>query len=55
MDVRYETGELGGKRSAPDVGRNLALRYHFWNNIGYMSCCSRELVALGYYWLRGWI
>jgi len=56
MNLRYNSGELGGNEiPISDIGGTIVVRYEFWNNIGYLGCSARELVALGYYWLKGWI
>lgn len=54
VDLRFETPELKAKH-VPDVGESLTLRYAFWDNLGLEVRCLRELVALGYYKLLGWI
>jgi len=55
-DLAFNDDELGGnKRFIPDVGSNISLRYQFWNHLKYEILIARELVALSYYWLRGWI
>jgi uncharacterized SAM-binding protein YcdF (DUF218 family) len=51
----YKSKLLGGKQFVPDVGENLALRYNFWNYLIMEIQCLRELCALFYYWLNGWI
>ena len=40
----------GSGTSAPE-----ALRYEFWNHARYSLDACREGVALGYYWVKGWI
>ena len=55
-DLAFNDDELGGnKRFIPNVGGNISLRYQFWNHLKYEILIARELVALSYYWLRGWI
>ena len=55
-ELTYDTAELGGTDlPMPNVGENLYLRYQFWNNLGYLSKASRELVALLYYKVMRWI
>ena len=52
----FNDDELGGnKKFIPDVGSNISLRYQFWNHLKYEILIAREMVALSYYWLRGWI
>ena len=56
LDLLYHADSLGGSSiPVPDVGEQLMLRYTFWNNVRYLSDSARELCALGYYWLKGWI
>ncbi|NCA76807.1 MAG: YdcF family protein [Alphaproteobacteria bacterium] len=54
-DLSFNSGLLGGKRYVPDVGDNVVLRYKFWNYLEYELELLREYVAIGYYWLMGWI
>lgn len=39
----------------PEVEGSLFVRYRFWDSMGYLTRSSRELVALLYYRLRGYI
>lgn len=49
-------GPVAAARAAvPDVGSALRLRYDVWNNLGYVVDVLREITALTYYRLRGWI
>jgi uncharacterized SAM-binding protein YcdF (DUF218 family) len=55
-DLIFKDDELGGnKLPVPDIGNNTSLRYQFWNHLKYEILIAREMVALGYYWLKGWI
>lgn len=56
-ELRFDDRELGGERRfvAPSTGQTLSLRYELWTQLNYQLICAREFVALGYYWLRGWI
>lgn len=54
-DLRYDFKKSGGKIYSPDVSGNLALRYNFWNYLKIEISCIREFVAIGYYWVNGWI
>ncbi len=49
--------DLLGKESliVPDVGESISLRYQLWNHLTYEIMVARELAALAYYKLRGWI
>ncbi len=55
-DLIFKDDELGGnKLLIPDVGGSISVRYQFWNHLKYEILIAREMAALGYYWLRGWI
>jgi uncharacterized SAM-binding protein YcdF (DUF218 family) len=52
----FDAGKLGGnKLPIPDIGGNTSVRYQFWNHLKYEILIAREMAAMGYYWLRGWI
>jgi len=52
----FDDDQLGGKKSiAPDIGNHTSVRYQFWNHLKYEILIARELAALSYYWVRGWI
>jgi uncharacterized SAM-binding protein YcdF (DUF218 family) len=38
-----------------DIGRGTLWRYDFWNNLARLADTARELCALAYYAVRGWI
>ena len=55
-DLIFKDDELGGnKLPVPDIGNNTAVRYQFWNHLKYEILIAREMAALAYYKLRGWI
>ena len=55
-DLTFKDDELGGnKKFVPNVGGSISLRYQFWNHLKYEILIAREMTALGYYKLRGWI
>jgi uncharacterized SAM-binding protein YcdF (DUF218 family) len=55
-DLFFDDDKLGGnKLLVPDIGDNTAVRYQFWNHLKYEILIAREMIALGYYKLRGWI
>lgn len=55
-DFRFNDDELGGNSVfIPDVGQNTNIRYRLWNHLKYEILIVREVFALGYYQLRGWI
>jgi len=52
----FKDDELGGnKLPVPDIGGHTSVRYQFWNHLKYEILIAREMTALGYYKLRGWI
>jgi uncharacterized SAM-binding protein YcdF (DUF218 family) len=52
----YKDKELGGRAiNIPDIGGSITIRYQFWNHLKYEILVGRELTALAYYKLRGWI
>jgi uncharacterized SAM-binding protein YcdF (DUF218 family) len=55
-DLSFKDDDLGGnKKGVPDVGKSINMRYQLWNHLKYEILIFREIVALTYYWLRGWI
>lgn len=56
-ELLFDDAQLGGKRRVitPDAGQNLDLRYEMWTQLNYLLMSTRELAALSYYWMRGWI
>lgn len=54
-DLRLSESGLDAPLRVRSVEDNLFVRYQFWHSITYMSRASRELVALAYYQLKGWI
>ncbi len=55
-DLSFTDDELGGNAPLiPDVGESTNMRYQVWNHLKYEILIARELVALSYYKLRGWI
>ena len=38
-----------------DIGNNITLRYQFWTQLHYEELLLREVFALAYYKLKGWI
>jgi len=55
-DFSFNDDELGGNKILlPDVGKNMNMRYQLWNHLKYEILIAREMVALTYYKLRGWI
>jgi uncharacterized SAM-binding protein YcdF (DUF218 family) len=55
-DLIFKDDELGGnKKFIPDIGSHTSVRYQFWNHLKYEILIAREMTALAYYKLRGWI
>jgi len=55
-DFTFRDDELGGRKTiAPDVGESIQVRYQIWNHLKYEITFMREMVAITYYKLRGWI
>lgn len=55
-DFSFNDEKLGGQKLlVPDIGENTSVRYQFWNHLKYEIMIARELAALTYYKLRGWI
>ncbi|HCY43228.1 MAG TPA: hypothetical protein DHV48_18145 [Prolixibacteraceae bacterium] len=55
-DLFFEDDRLGDdKLLVPDIGGNTTVRYQFWNHLKYEILIAREMAALAYYKLRGWI
>jgi uncharacterized SAM-binding protein YcdF (DUF218 family) len=55
-DLKFDDDKLGGNKTLmPDVGESINARYQLWNHMKYEILIAREIVALGYYRLRGWI
>jgi len=54
-DISFKGKKLGGRLWVPDIGNNITLRYQFWTQLHYEELFFRELFALGYYKLKGWI
>ena len=56
FDLAFNDDELGGrKRFIPEIGHNTQIRYQFWIHLEYEILIIREIVALGFYNLKGWI
>jgi len=55
-DLKFDDDKLGGNKTLmPDVGESINARYQLWNHLKYEILIARELTALTYYRLRGWI
>lgn len=55
-DLSFDDDKLGGRKTVvPDVGESINLRYQLWNHLKYEILIAREMAALSYYKLRGWI
>jgi len=52
----FNDDELGGRNKfLPEIGSNLQIRYQFWQHLEYEILITREFLALGFYFLKGWI
>ncbi|MBN1338732.1 MAG: YdcF family protein [Bacteroidales bacterium] len=55
-DLAFKDRDLGGNRLfVPEIGHNIAIRYRFWKYIEYEVIIMREMTALVYYKIKGWI
>lgn len=55
-DFSFDDDLLGeDKPLVPDIGQNLQVRYQVWTHLKYEIQITREMAALFYYRLRGWI
>ena len=56
-DGAAPAASAGGGAESTESGASApeALRYEFWNHARYSLDACREGVALGYYWVKGWI
>lgn len=55
-DFSFEDDDLGGNTTlVPDVGKSMNVRYQVWTHLKYEILIAREMAALFYYRLRGWV
>jgi uncharacterized SAM-binding protein YcdF (DUF218 family) len=55
-NLNFDDDALGGNKTLlPDVGESINMRYQLWNHLKYEILVIREIMALSYYRLRGWI
>ena len=54
-DITYNDRLLGGRKWIPDLGNNITLRYRFWTQMMYEQSVMREVAAIVYYKIKGWI
>jgi len=55
-NFKYRDDNLGGnKMMVPDVGHSISVRYQLWNHLKYEIIFFREILAISYYKIRGWI
>ena len=55
-NLAFNDDKLGGNTQfIPDVGHSINIRYQIWNHLKYEILVTREITALLYYKLRGWI
>ncbi|MCD4731118.1 MAG: YdcF family protein [Bacteroidales bacterium] len=56
FELIFKDEKLAGKnRFLPEIGNNTQIRYQFWKHLEYEIIFIREIVALGFYNLKGWI
>lgn len=56
FELIFNDKELGGKNLfLPEIGDNTQIRYQFWKHLQYEIIFMREMMALFYYKLKGWI
>jgi uncharacterized SAM-binding protein YcdF (DUF218 family) len=56
FDLKFNDKELGGRNHfLPEIGGNIQIRYRFWQYLEYEILITRECLALGFYFLKGWI
>lgn len=53
--ILFNDSDLKGNRAIPPIGKNLQVRYQFWNHLKLEITVAREYAAIAYYKLRGWI
>ncbi len=53
-NMAYDTEDLEADL-IPIVDGGIMLRYGFWNHLNYLTRSARELSALAYYRMKGWI
>jgi len=55
-NLLFKDEDLGGNNMpVPSIGSSISVRYQFWNHLKYEILIAREMTALGYYKLRGWM
>lgn len=55
-NLRFSEKDVGTTAPLmPDVGDNISIRYQLWNHLIYEIMVGREMIALLYYKLQGWI
>lgn len=54
-DISFNGKKIGRRQWVPEVGKNLGVRYNFWTQVRYEMILLREYLAIGYYWMNGWI
>jgi uncharacterized SAM-binding protein YcdF (DUF218 family) len=54
-ELIFDDVRLGGHKWMPHIGKNLTLRYQFWTQLHYEQLVIREWLAVGYYWMKGWL
>ncbi len=55
LDEDLLLDEAERKLKIKSLARNVTMRYNMWNYIKYEILVIREVMALTFYWLRGWV
>lgn len=53
-NILYDDNDLEGRKNDLIIGKNIQLRYQFWNHLKYQVLVYREFTAFLYYKIRGW-
>lgn len=55
-NLSFIDDNLGGRNIfVPDVGESISVRYQVWTHLKYEVIFAREIVAIAYYRLKGWL
>lgn len=54
-DMAISEAAIDDKLPLPSLEGSLTLRYRIWTNLGYLTRFSREITAMSYYKMKGWL
>jgi uncharacterized SAM-binding protein YcdF (DUF218 family) len=54
-DLQIDETSVDDQLAVKSVEGSVAVRYEFWNHLTYLTRSARELTALAYYKLKGWV